>query len=81
MANQPKAEILLVGCGGVGTMCAYNLEVGSQATVTAVLRSNYEAVDKSGFSISSIEHGKVTGWKPSKSETSPLSLYQIRSAQ
>ncbi|KUL92168.1 hypothetical protein ZTR_02507 [Talaromyces verruculosus] len=44
MASQTKAEILLVGCGGVGTMCAYNLEVGSQANVTAVLRSNYDAV-------------------------------------
>ncbi|GAM36491.1 hypothetical protein TCE0_018r05626 [Talaromyces pinophilus] len=66
MASQTKAEILLVGCGGVGTMCAYNLEVGSQANVTAVLRSNYDAVDKHGFSISSIEHGEVTGWRPSK---------------
>jgi ketopantoate reductase len=81
MASQTKAEILLVGCGGVGTMCAYNLEVGSQANVTAVLRSNYDAVDKHGFSISSIEHGEVTGWRPSKSETSPWTLYMIRPIQ
>ncbi|KAE8553511.1 hypothetical protein EYB25_004893 [Talaromyces marneffei] len=66
MASQTKAEILLVGCGGVGTICAYNLEVDSQANVTAVLRSNYDAVDKNGFSISSIEHGEVASWTPSK---------------
>lgn len=72
MSNQSKSEILLVGCGGVGTMCAYNLEVGSQAIVTAVLRSNYDAVSKNGFCITSIEHGNVTGWRPSKSDkTSP----------
>ena len=81
MASQTKAEILLVGCGGVGTMCAYNLEVGSQANVTAVLRSNYDAVDKNGFSISSIEHGEVTGWRPSKSETSPWTFYMVRPVQ
>lgn len=74
MADQSKAEILLVGCGGVGTMCAYNLEVGSQANVTAVLRSNYDAVDKTGFSITSIEHGEVAGWKPSKSENFPCDI-------
>ncbi|EED17640.1 2-dehydropantoate 2-reductase family protein, putative [Talaromyces stipitatus ATCC 10500] len=66
MANQTRSEVLLVGCGGVGALCAYNLEVGTQANVTAVLRSNYDAVDKNGFSISSIEHGEVTGWRPSK---------------
>lgn len=69
-----KAEILLVGCGGVGTMCAYNLEVGLQANVTAVLRSNYDAVGRNGFSITSIEHGEVAGWRPSKSETSLLTI-------
>ncbi|RAO68741.1 uncharacterized protein BHQ10_004753 [Talaromyces amestolkiae] len=77
MADQSKAEILLVGCGGVGTMCAYNLEVGSQANVTAVLRSNYDAVDKTGFSITSIEHGEVAGWKPSKSENFPCDILHV----
>lgn len=78
MADQTKAEILLIGCGGVGTMCAYNLQVGSQANVTAVLRSNYDAVDRRGFSISSIEHGEVAGWKPGRSETSPVTFCMIR---
>ena len=77
MADQRKAEILLVGCGGVGTMCAYNLEIGSQVNVTAVLRSNYDAVDKTGFSITSIEHGEVAGWRPSTSDTIPVTICMI----
>ncbi|KAL1988400.1 hypothetical protein VTN96DRAFT_10083 [Rasamsonia emersonii] len=65
-ANNAKARVLVIGCGGVGTMCAYNLEVGGKANVTAVLRSNFAAVEKNGFSIKSIEHGEVEGWRPSE---------------
>lgn len=68
MISQPtKANILLIGSGGVGTMAAYALETGGQAEVTTVLRSNYEAVQKEGFFIDSIEHGNdIEGWKPTK---------------
>ena len=62
-----KANILLVGSGGVGSMAAYNLEVGGLASVTAVLRSNFEAVMQNGFTITSLDHGYVKGWKPSNS--------------
>lgn len=48
-------------------MAAYNLEVGGKATVTAVLRSNFAAVQNDGFSIDSIDHGKVDGWRPTES--------------
>lgn len=65
---QPKSEILVVGCGGIGALCAYNLEVGQLASVTAVLRSNYQAVVSTGFNISSLEHGEVTHWRPSRGE-------------
>lgn len=64
-----KARVLIIGCGGVGTMCAYNLEVGGKASVTAVLRSNFAAVEQNGFSIKSIEHGEVEGWRPSESKS------------
>lgn len=69
MISQPsKANVLLVGSGGVGTMGAYALETGGQAEVTAILRSNYEAVQRQGFSIDSIEHGNgIEGWKPTTS--------------
>ncbi|KAF8862387.1 putative 2-dehydropantoate 2-reductase family protein [Acephala macrosclerotiorum] len=61
-----KASVLLVGGGAVGIMVAYNLEVGGMAEVTAVLRSNYSAARQHGFTIKSIQHGFVKGWKPSK---------------
>jgi ketopantoate reductase len=59
-----KANVLLVGSGGVGTMGAYNLEVGGLANVTAVLRSNYEVVKQQGFNMTSMDHGNIKGWKP-----------------
>lgn len=62
-----KKEVLLLGSGGVGTIGALNLEVGGQASVTAVLRSNFKAVTDNGFSITSCDHGNVTGWRPSHS--------------
>ncbi|CZT13088.1 hypothetical protein WAI453_005866 [Rhynchosporium graminicola] len=59
-----KSHILLVGSGGLGTMAAYNLEVGGLATITAVLRSNYKAVADNGFTLTSVDHGNIKGWKP-----------------
>lgn len=69
-----KANVLLVGSGGVGTMAAYALEQGGKASVTAVLRSNYKAVIEKGFQINSIQHGQIKGWKPSFSQSSSHSL-------
>ena len=63
-----KAKTLLVGGGGVGTMAAYALETGGRASVTAVLRSNYDSVIKNGFEIDSIDHGLgIKGFRPSSS--------------
>ncbi|KAI0017082.1 putative 2-dehydropantoate 2-reductase [Xylariomycetidae sp. FL0641] len=60
-----KARVLIVGTGGVGTMAAYALETGGKAEVTAVMRSNYDAVEKNGIAIDSIEHGHdIKGWRP-----------------
>jgi ketopantoate reductase len=59
-----KANTLLIGVGGIGTISALNLEVGGKAKVTAVLRSNYDAVNEKGFNIKSIDHGTVAGFKP-----------------
>ncbi|KAI2606776.1 2-dehydropantoate 2-reductase [Hypoxylon sp. NC1633] len=61
-----KKNILLVGSGGVGTMAAFSLEAGGGASVTAVLRSNYAAVEENGFDIKSIDYGIHKGWKPTK---------------
>lgn len=59
-----KANVLVVGLGGIGTMTAYNLEVGGKATVTAVLRSNYDSVKEKGFRMWSCDHGDIPSWKP-----------------
>lgn len=63
--------MLLIGSGGVGTMGAYALEKGGKAKVTAVLRSNYAVVKDQGFTIDSLEHGKVEGWRPTSSKCLP----------
>lgn len=63
-----KANVLLVGLGGIGTISALNLEIGGRAAVTAVLRSNYDVVAQKGFNIKSVDHGVVKGFKPSKCE-------------
>jgi 2-dehydropantoate 2-reductase len=61
-----KTRVLLVGSGGIGTMTALNLEQGGLASVTAILRSNYDIVQKQGFTIDSCDHGKISGWRPSE---------------
>ena len=61
-----KSNILLVGCGGVGSITALNLETGGLAAVTAVLRSNFNAVKSAGFNIKSCDHGSISGWRPTQ---------------
>ncbi|KAL3442768.1 ketopantoate reductase PanE/ApbA C terminal-domain-containing protein [Aspergillus insuetus] len=60
-----KVDVLLLGCGAVGTMAAVALERSGRATVTAVLRSHFAAVKTEGFTIDSVDHGKLSGWRPS----------------
>ncbi|OKL64435.1 hypothetical protein UA08_00886 [Talaromyces atroroseus] len=61
----PNFRILVVGAGGVGTLVCVALERSLQASVTAVLRSNFDQVNRHGFEIESIDHGKLSGWRPS----------------
>jgi ketopantoate reductase len=64
--SKQKSSALLVGCGGVGSIAAINLESGGEVEVTAVLRSNYEAVQRDGYHIKSCDHGVMKNWRPSK---------------
>lgn len=64
-----KANVLLVGGGGVGTMAAYALEKGAKASVTLVLRSNFAVVKDQGFQITSVDHGEAKNWRPTSSES------------
>lgn len=60
-----KLRILIIGGGGVGTMAAYALQTGGHADVTIVLRSNFAAVERDGFTIDSIQHGHdIKNWRP-----------------
>jgi 2-dehydropantoate 2-reductase len=52
------SKVLVFGTGGVGCIYAYILQKG-RATVTAVCRSNYQAVKESGIMIDSKLFGKV----------------------
>lgn len=63
-----RARVLLVGCGGIGTIAALNLEAGGLAQVTAVLRSNFDVVKSNGFTIKSCEHGDKEGWRPTEGQ-------------
>ncbi|RSL89710.1 hypothetical protein CEP52_014821 [Fusarium oligoseptatum] len=64
MSEGKKAHILLLGGGAVGTIVALNIESGGLGAVTAVLRSNFNTVQRDGYTIESIDHGKIRGWRP-----------------
>lgn len=67
------ANVLLVGCGGIGTIAALNLQTGGKARVTTVLRSNYDHVKQHGFHIRSLDHGVVESFRPDISMPLPPS--------
>ena len=60
-----KKSVLVIGGGAVGAIAALNLEAGGLATVTIVLRSNYNVVKEQGYHIESCDHGNLKAWKPS----------------
>lgn len=62
--SSKKANVLVLGGGAVGAIAALNLEVGGLAEVTAVLRSNFKVVNENGYIIESVDHGNLTGWRP-----------------
>ncbi|RMD40709.1 hypothetical protein DV735_g4449, partial [Chaetothyriales sp. CBS 134920] len=51
---------------GIGTITALNLELSGECAVTAVLRSNYNAVKDKGFEIDAIDYGKISSWRPTQ---------------
>lgn len=65
-----KANVLLVGSGGVGTIASVGLEASGRAGVTSVLRSDYDRVKERGFEIQSIDYGNFDSWRPTHIEKS-----------
>ena len=72
-----KANILLIGGGALGAMAALNMETGSKAVVTAVLRSNFAVVNKEGYEFKSCDHGDIPSWRPTTGELQPLTYCKI----
>ena len=64
--DSKKANVLILGGGAVGAIAAVNLEAGGLAEVTGVLRSNFKAVEENGYTIDSVDHGKLAAWRPTK---------------
>ncbi|KAJ0415576.1 ketopantoate reductase PanE/ApbA C terminal-domain-containing protein [Aspergillus carlsbadensis] len=62
--SNPQYDICLIGSGGVGTIASLVLTKSALARVTVVLRSKYKHVSEHGWEIDSIDHGKISGWKP-----------------
>lgn len=51
-------KVLSIGLGGVGVVTSYVLQnFNSDVEITAIIRSDYDRVMKSGYSISSIDYG------------------------
>lgn len=75
-----KKNVLLLGGGAVGTIAAVNLEHGGLAEVTAILRSNYSVVSEKGFTIDSIDHGRLDSWRPTKSTNPNVLKYILNSS-
>ncbi|KAJ3880765.1 ketopantoate reductase PanE/ApbA-domain-containing protein [Lentinula edodes] len=65
MATSPK-EILLVGLGAVGSICAFCLKKGGLARITVVARSRHALVNDYGVHIKSRRYGEIIGWKPDR---------------
>lgn len=76
--SDAKKTVLVIGGGAVGAIAALNLEVGGLATVTAVLRSNYNVVKEKGYHIDSCDLGVFNGWRPSVGRL-PAFCYQATS--
>lgn len=67
MANtsDTKANVLLIGFGGVGTIVSYTLEHLGRAQVCAVaIKETYDAIANNGYRIESINYGIVESYIP-----------------
>ena len=59
-SSPPPINILIVGAGAVGAFYASRLALAPQTSVSVICRSNYPAVSKSGFKVTSPKYGPYT---------------------
>jgi 2-dehydropantoate 2-reductase len=62
----PLRDVLLVGCGAVGVVYSLILKQSGRVRVTAIARSNFEAVKRDGLEIRSRKYGYIHGWRPDR---------------
>ncbi|KZT00182.1 6-phosphogluconate dehydrogenase C-terminal domain-like protein [Laetiporus sulphureus 93-53] len=65
MASE-KTDVLLIGLGAVGAVYAFVMQNGGRARVTAIARSNCEAVKAHGLNIKSDKFGNFDAFKPDR---------------
>jgi 2-dehydropantoate 2-reductase len=58
--------MLLVGFGAIGVVYSLILKQSGRVRVTAIARSNYEAVKRDGLEIRSGKYGHIQGWRPDR---------------
>ncbi|KAJ3797043.1 6-phosphogluconate dehydrogenase [Lentinula aff. detonsa] len=62
----PLKEVLVVGFGGVGSIYSLIAKRSGLARVTAVARSNYDAVNQNGMHFKSTKYGDIPKWRPDR---------------
>ncbi|KAH9825818.1 2-dehydropantoate 2-reductase [Teratosphaeria destructans] len=68
-------SILLVGAGAIGSFFASRLAQGTSTVVSAICRSNYQAVNANGFKVISSKFGEYV-FTPDKTFNSPAEARQ-----
>ncbi|KAF7969656.1 hypothetical protein HWV62_26696 [Athelia sp. TMB] len=62
----PVKDVLVVGFGAVGSIYSLVLKRSNLVRVTAVARSNYDAIERDGLHIKSTRYGEHIGWRPDR---------------
>ncbi|KAG0671068.1 hypothetical protein C6P45_001355 [Maudiozyma exigua] len=57
-------NVVVVGAGGVGVICALSLTTKNLSDVSLVVRSDYDHVQEKGYQINSCDYGKLDSWRP-----------------
>ncbi|KAI0667728.1 ketopantoate reductase PanE/ApbA C terminal-domain-containing protein [Trametes maxima] len=57
-------EVCVIGFGAIGALYAFALDKSGGVRITAVCRSNYDALQEHGLDIESDRFGIHSGWKP-----------------
>ncbi|KAI0357545.1 hypothetical protein OH77DRAFT_109518 [Trametes cingulata] len=66
MSSAPLLDACVVGFGAIGALYAFALHKSGSVRITAVCRSNYDALQEHGLDIDSDRFGTHAGWKPDR---------------